>query len=303
MSWFSGRMFGRLRYVARATIFPEDLVTTKREFVVVYAIRLLFLVGERLWKDKCQQQAAALAFQTLLSLVPLLAVAMAVASGLDMSWFENRLVSFLEYNLLPDAADDVALRLKEIVDNVHPGTLGLVGGSSLVALSVMLLFNVEKTVNEIFRAPSRRAFLVRVAFSILLLVAAPLTIGFSLYFTGGVLGLTAAVDLLRALGLTVVTLFLCYWLLPHRKVRLRYALVSAVGAGVLFEIVKVLFALYAAYVGTTLSSLYGAFAILPLFLIWLYTAWLIFLFGAELNAALHEVRHHHVLSGHQGEAS
>ncbi|MDD5305984.1 MAG: YhjD/YihY/BrkB family envelope integrity protein [Deltaproteobacteria bacterium] len=301
MRWFSGRAFGRLRYVARSTIFPEDLVTTKREFVLVYAVRLFFLVGQRLWKDKCQQQAAALAFQTLLSLVPLLAVAMAVASGLDMSWFESRLVAFLEYNLLPDAADDVALRLKEIVDNVKPGTLGLVGGSTLVVLSIMLLFNVEKTVNEIFRAPSGRAFLVRVAFSVLLLVAAPLTLGLSLYFTGKVLGLTVVVDALRALGLTIAALFLCYWLLPHRKVSLRHALVSAAVAGVLFEIVKVLFALYAAYVGGTLSSVYGAFAILPLFLIWLYTAWLIFLFGAELNAALHEVRHHHGLSGHRGE--
>jgi membrane protein len=63
-------------------------------------------------------------------------------------------------------------------------------------------------------------------------------------------------------------------------------------AGVLLEIFKTAFAFYAKHLGETLSYIYGTFAILPLFMIWLYLAWVIFLFGAELNAALHEVSHY-----------
>jgi membrane protein len=63
-------------------------------------------------------------------------------------------------------------------------------------------------------------------------------------------------------------------------------------AGVMLEIVKLGFALYARHLGATLSYIYGTVAILPLFMIWIYLAWLIFLFGAELNAALHEVKRH-----------
>jgi membrane protein len=89
---------------------------------------------------------------------------------------------------------------------------------------------------------------------------------------------------------TVLTLLLCYWLLPHTKVRVRYAAISATVAGVFFEALKIGFALYAKYLGVTLSYVYGTLTILPLFMVWVYLAWLIFLFGAELNAALHEVR-------------
>ena len=98
----------------------------------------------------------------------------------------------------------------------------------------------------------------------------------------------------------VMGLFLAYWLLPHRKIKIRHSLISAVIAGAMFEVIKMGFAFYAKYLGFTLSYVYGTMAILPLFMIWIYMAWLIFLFGAELNAALHEVQRHDLFDQRQG---
>ena len=88
---------------------------------------------------------------------------------------------------------------------------------------------------------------------------------------------------------TMGALFIGYMLLPRRRVSVRYSLVAAFVAGIGFELLKFGFALYAKHLGVTYTNIYGAFAMIPIFLIWLYTAWLCFLFGAELSAALHEV--------------
>jgi membrane protein len=90
----------------------------------------------------------------------------------------------------------------------------------------------------------------------------------------------------------VIALFLCYWRLPRTKVLVRHSFVAAFVAGVMFELVKFGFAVYARRAGAVLSPVYGTLVILPLFMVWVYVAWLIFLFGAELSAALHEVRRH-----------
>ncbi len=278
--------------IARATVFPEDLAGSKRSFVLIYAVRLLFLVASRLWRDRMPRQAAALAFQTLLSLVPLVAIIVAVASSLELSSLEQRLTAFLETQLLPEAAQDVGAKVIEMAAAVRPRTLGVVGGASLVLIALTLLFNVEAVINDVFRVRRSRRFWLRALTALVLLAAAPLAIGVSVYFTGQILALPRAATTLVPLLLTILVLFLCYWRLPHTPTGIRHSLVAATVAGVGLELFKYGFALYARHLATTISAVYGTLAILPLFMIWIYLAWLIFLFGAELSAALHEVRSH-----------
>jgi len=278
--------------IARATVFPRDLATSKRRFVVIYFIRLFFLIGRRLWRDHCPRMAAALSFQSLLSLVPLAAVGVAVASALDLSWNTERLVDSLSGNMLPEVAADAARRIMNLASRVQPRTLGIVGGVTLILISLTMLFNVEAVTNEIFRCPRGRKPWIRVGVGLALLVIAPLAVGMSIYFTRELIVLPRFAVAWAPLVLSILAFFLAYWLLPHRRIKIRHSLVSAVLAGVLLEIVKIGFALYARYLGVTLSYIYGTLTILPLFMIWLYVAWLIFLFGAELNAALHEVPHY-----------
>jgi membrane protein len=278
--------------IARATVFPRDLATSKRRFVLIYIVRLLFLIGRRLWRDHCPRQAAALSFQTLLSLVPLTAVGVAVASALDLTWNTERLVDALSVNMLPEAAADAAARIMDLASRVRPRTMGIVGGITLVLISLTMLFNVEAVTNEIFRCRRGRRPWIRIGIGLALLLTAPLAVGMSIYFTRELIALPRFAGAWLPLLFSIIALFLAYWLLPHQKIKIRHSLVSAVFAGVLLEIVKTGFALYAKYLGETLSYIYGTITILPLFMIWLYLAWLIFLFGAELNAALHEVPHY-----------
>ncbi|MCP4674964.1 MAG: YihY/virulence factor BrkB family protein [Deltaproteobacteria bacterium] len=282
----------RLGEIARATVFPMDQAGSKRRFVLIYIVRLFFLVGRRLWRDKCPRQSAALAFQTLLSIVPLLAVAVAVASTLDLDIYRERMMDYLEAHLLPASASAVGRQVVELAGGVRPKTLGIAGGATLVFLAMTLLFNVERVVNEIFRCQRPRRFWTRGIIALFLLLGAPVAFGLSLYFTRDLLTLPHFLNAGLPLLFTILTLFLSYWLLPHTKISIRHATVAALSAGVFFEGFKVGFAFYAQHLGATLNYVYGTFAILPLFMVWMYMAWLIFLFGAELNAALHEVRRH-----------
>ena len=228
----------------------------------------------------------------MLSIVPLAAVAVAVASTFDLEIYRERLTTFLQGHLVPEMAGEVSYKILELAQGIRPGALGMVGGSMLVLVSMTLLINIEQVLNEIYRCTTPRPMLTRAITAFFILILAPPTFGLSLYFTKDLLVLPGFLTAALPLFFTVITLLLCYWLLPRGKIQLRFSLTAAVLAGIIFEAFKIGFAMYVRYLGLSLSYIYGTFAILPLFMIWVYCAWLIFLFGAEISAALHEVKSH-----------
>ncbi|MBN2530875.1 MAG: YihY/virulence factor BrkB family protein [Deltaproteobacteria bacterium] len=286
-------LFKYLTKVTRETMFPADLANTRREFILIYAVRLFFLVGKRLWDDKCPRQAAALAYQTFLSLVPLMFLGLALTTFLDFDLHVEEVIRFIETYLVPSAAASVASYVRDTAASIRPGALGIVGGTAFLGVAIALFFTVEQVVNEIFRCQRGRRFWTRALVSILLILTVPTAFGVSLYFSGKLFFFVtdAAQPILPSI-LIGVTLFFSYWLLPHRKTQKRYAIVSAIVVDIALELLKWGFAIYATYMGDTLSYVYGTMAILPMFLVWIYLMWLTFLFGAELNAALHEVTHY-----------
>jgi len=292
MSEHGPQFFRQIRQIARATVFPGDLADSRRRFVLIFAVRLLFLVGRRLWRDRMPRQAAALSFQTMLSLVPLAAIAVAVVSSLELIWLEQQLIDFLETGLAPEAAREVGSAVVEMAAAVRPRTLGLLGGATLVLIALLMLFNIESVVNDIFRVSRNRRLWLRLLTAIVLLAAAPLAIGVSVYLGGRLTALPRLAAVTVPWLMTVLVLFLCYWRLPHTPTTIRHSLAAAAVAGAGFELLKQLFALYVGHLAGTISAVYGTLAILPLFMAWIYLTWLVFLFGAELTAALHEVRDH-----------
>ena len=288
--------FRNAREVARATVFPLDRASSKRRFVLIYAVRLVFLVGRRLWLDNCPRQAGALAYQTVLSLVPLLAVSVSVTSWLNLVEYQESLNRFAASHLVPSAADAVGQYIIQAASGVRIRALGIVGGIGLAALSIMLLLTIERAVNEIFRCTAARPMWRRITVSLILLLAGPAALALSAYFTGRVLVLPGFLGVLKPFAVSIPALALCYQLVPHTRVQVRFSMTAAVVTSILFETLKYAFALYVKHLGATLSYLYGTFAILPVAMIWIYVNWLVFLFGAELNAALHEVVRHDRLS-------
>ncbi|MBN2804851.1 MAG: YihY/virulence factor BrkB family protein [Deltaproteobacteria bacterium] len=285
------KIFKYVFKVTRESIFPEDLVSSKREFILIYFLRLFFLVGRRLLRDRCPRQAAALAYQTFLSLVPLLFIIMAIAGALNLDGYIKYLIDIIEHNLLPNAAKSAAAYVSDIALSIHPKSLGLAGAGGFIVVGIALFFTLDQMVNDIFRCKKNRPFIMRIIFYLLLLITVPLMLGVSVYYSGqSVFYSLPLTRYLLSACFTVGSLFLVYWFLPHTKLQKKYTFIASLFTGIALELAKLGFAIYAKYLGETLSYVYGTLAIIPLFMIWIYLLWLIFLFGAELNAALHEVR-------------
>ncbi len=292
MRFFSRSFFDNAGEMARATVFPTDLVDSKRRFVLVYALRLVFLVGRRLWQDNCPRQAGALAYQTMLSLVPLLAVSVFVMTRLNLSEYMEQLNRLTASYLVPDTAEAVGRYIIDSASGVRIRALGIAGAVGLLALSVTLLLTIERAVNEIFRCTKSRPMWRRILTALVLLVVGPAALALSAYLTGRVLVLPGFLSALKPLAVSVPALLVCYTLIPKTRIQMKFSIPAAVVAAILLEGLKLGFTFYVRHLGASLSYLYGTFAILPLAMIWIYVSWLIFLFGAELSAALHEVAHH-----------
>ncbi len=290
MRWIGTATFRSVKEVVKATAFPVDRADSKRRFLLIYLTRLFFFVGVRLWKDNCPRQAAALSYQTVLSMVPLLAVALATTTWLNLGEFKEHLTAFAATHLMPSSAQSVGAFIIESASSVRLQAMGVVGGFSVLVLSVLLLFTIESAINEIFRCTRKRPLWARLLTVLLLLILGPPALVLSLYFTGRLVFFRHLVSGLMPLVFTVIPIFFAYWLVPRTPIRLRNALVASIITGILLEGLKIGFAFYVTHLGQTLSYLYGAVAILPLAMVWIYLTWLIFLFGAELNAALHEVK-------------
>lgn len=290
MRWLSTSTFRSVKEVVKATAFPRDRADSKRRFILIFLTRLFFFVGVRLWKDNCPRQAAALSYQTVISLVPLLAAALATTTWLNLGAFQDHLIAFASTHLMPRSAESVGTYIIESAKSVRLHAIGVAGGLSVLVFSVVLLFTIESTVNEIFRCTRKRPLWARLLVVLLLLVLGPPALGLSLYFTGRLVFFSYLTGWLMPLVFTLIPILFIYWLVPRTPIRFRNALIASVTTGILLEGLKIGFAFYVSHVGQTLSYLYGTVAILPLAMVWIYLNWLIFLFGAELSAALHEVK-------------
>ena len=254
----------------------------------------------RFREERATQTAGSLTYTSLLALVPLFTVALAIATAFPVfdDWI-NTLQDFIFENVLPDtpAVDTVLAQINSFTHNA--GRLTAIGLIGFVVTAVMLMLTVDNALNRIFRVHRRRSIVQNVFIYWAIISLGPLLIGASLsatYFalrtSFGIPMLDEIADaLLRAVPfvLTCIALTLLYSIVPARPIEWRHALIGGVLAGMAFEIAKRAFALYLHHV-PTYTLIYGAFATIPIFLIWLYLSWLIVLTGAILTAMLPAAR-------------
>jgi membrane protein len=178
--------------------------------------------------------------------------------------------------------------------------LTAVGVGFLAVTSIMLLITIDRAFNDIWRVKRPRSIVQRVFVYWTLLTVGPVLIGASLSLTSWAVGQAAglvkglpyaAVVLLTVVPvlLTSIALALLYVSMPNRRIRLRDAAIGGLLAGIVFEVTKRAFAFYVAQF-PTYTLVYGAFASLPIFLVWIYVSWLVVIFGAVVVAALPEWR-------------
>jgi membrane protein len=202
---------------------------------------------------------------------------------------------FLLLNLVPE----IAGRIITVYMGQFAEAAGRLTSVSLVALFAMALatlFTVDRSLNVIWRVDRHRPVWLSVTGYLALLVLGPVLVGLSLWATSWLVA--ASLDrlsmptryeamVLRVVPVAVsaVAFFLVYRIIPNRHVPARHALLGGIVAAVAFEAMKAAFAAYIRAV-PTYQLVYGAFASIPIFLLWLYLSWLVLLLGAELTASL-----------------
>ncbi len=261
-------------------------------------LAFLRYVLRRWTDDRCPQIAGSLAFTTLLALVPIFAIAVSLLSRAP--FFEEVMVQikiFLLLNLMPDIAGRIiTVYMEEFSANA--ARLTVLGVAILFVTAVALMLTIDRSINAIWRARRGRPVWISVIAYVALLSVGPILIGASVSITTYLLSMPARWSgvpapahsfLLQAIptAVSTVAFFLVYRLVPHRRVPWVHALAGGLLAAMMFEIAKEGLGFYVTHV-PTYSVVYGAFAAVPFFLLWVYVSWLIVLLGAEVAAALGE---------------
>ncbi len=257
-------------------------------------------VFRRFFEDRCPQTAAALAYTTLLSLVPLITVALVVLSAFPVfGELMTALKIFLLTHMVPEIAGKI-ITVYMVQFSEKAARLTLVGTAFLVLSAILLLHTIDQAFNGIWRVDRQRPWVQRLLVYWAVLTVGPLLLGGSLSITSYLASLSLGyarhvpllgTALLRPMPmlLTALAFALLYRLVPRRPVPMPHALIGGLVAGLVFEGVKKGFAWYV----TSLASfrmVYGAFAALPIFLLWIYLSWLTVLLGAVITAALEHWR-------------
>ena len=260
---------------------------------------LLRIVVRRFYDDDCMQIASSLTFTSLLALVPVVTVALTVITAFPMfANMTSALQMFLLENMMPASADVIVSYTQQFTRNA--AKLTAVGVIFLFVTSVMLLLTIDRAFNDIWRVKRSRSVVQRIFVYWTLITVGPVLIGASLSltswlvsqavgFTRGLPGAGVAILTVVPVLLTSVAFSLLYAALPNRRIKLKDAITGGVLAAIGFEVMKRSFAFYVAEF-PTYTLVYGAFAAVPIFLLWIYVSWLVVIFGAVVVAALPEWR-------------
>ena len=253
-------------------------------------------LGERFREDRLGLTASSLTFTTTMALVPLFTVALAVFTAFPMfGQLQGALQAWLVQSLVPDAiARQVLGYLTQFAGKAS--RLGAVGLGVLIVTAFALVLTIDRTLNSIWRVRRPRPLAQRVLIYWAVLTLGPLLLGASVsissYLISASRGLVAAMPGALQVLLDVVEFFLLslglaalYRYVPNTPVRRSHAWAGGLFAATGIEIARRLLALYLGKV-PTYSVVYGAFATLPILLVWIYIVWVIVLWGAVLAAYL-----------------
>ena len=257
---------------------------------------VLIEVARRFKQDRLTRHAAALTYNSLLAVAPMMALAFSMLSLFTSfnevsTSFEN----FIYQALAPGVGEDI----KQYIDQFagQAGKLSFVGLMFFLLTALFLLFNIEESFNDIFRVKKGRSMLARLPIYWTLVTLGPLLMGVSLTISTYLLSLSVIAGdgfsghiqsvgvVLLPFFLQVIAFSLLYMVMPNVKIRVVNALIGAVVASILFELSKKAFALYLLNFGSY-KVIYGALSALPIFLIWVYLCWIIALVGAQVVSVL-----------------
>ncbi len=258
--------------------------------------RFIVFVLQRFFQQRCTETAAFLSYTSLLSLVPMMAVIFAAFSSFPV--FDDvfkELEHFIFQNFVPSSSEVIKEYLTQFVGKTSK--LTLVGLVSLFVVALMLMWQIDKSLNQIWEVKKAKNFLRIFLTYWAVLTLGPILIGVSLMVTSYITSLPLISDAADTIGfkteilsmipviLTMAAFTLLYLIVPNSRVPVVHALLGGLTATLFFELAKIGFALYISN-NTTFSSLYGTLATVPIFLVWIYISWLVTLLGAVTTRSM-----------------
>jgi membrane protein len=278
---------------------------TRPRAALLQLLRIVSVAVSKFQRHRCPLHASALTFYSLLSIVPVAAMAFAVAKGFG---FQHRLETTLieRFPAQQEVFGYVFTFAKALLENTQGG---LIAGVSIVVLLwsvIKLLGRIEESFNDIWEIDSSRSLMRRFTDYLSVVLIAPILLivasSVNVYITTQIVHITEKISLLgtispliffalKLLPYTLIWLMftLTYLIMPNCKVRVWPALAAGVVAGTIFLITQ--WAYIHFQIGITRSNaIYGSFAALPLFLVWLQISWLIVLLGAEIAYAIQHIK-------------
>jgi membrane protein len=266
--------------------FQQSVITT-RDFLLLFAAHCK--------RDKITVSAGHLAYVSLLSLVPFIMVFFTILSAFPaFSEAREDLETLIFDSFVPTAGDQVQTYMAEFVGNASG--MGAIGILSLMFVALMLISNIDKTLNTIWQSKSERPLIFTFAIYWMVLTLGPLLMGSSVIMSSYLIGLANYAEeytpglttvLLKTLPFvtSVFAFFIVYMLVPNKKISPKHAACGAMVGAILFEASKKLFAMYV----TSFPSyqlIYGALAVIPILFVWVYLSWIVVLVGAEVTHVL-----------------
>ena len=261
----------------------------------------LRLVVRRFIQDGCQHSAAALTYMTLFAVVPVMTIMYSMFSLVPaFQGLGDQVQDLIFTNFIPSAGEEVQSYIDQFSSQAR--RLSFVGVAVLVVTCYLMLANIEKVFNRIWATSGRRRGVGSFLLYWAILSLGPVLMGATLAMNTYVLSLRLFVEDGLAQGafnlvlsyvpllLTATAFTLLYMTVPNCKVKFLNALTGGVVATLAFELAKRLFGL--AIANSSYSSIYGAFAALPIFLVWVYLSWMIILAGAEFVRATENFSSH-----------
>jgi membrane protein len=264
-------------------------------------LRALALLSHGFRGETITLRASALTYLTLLSLVPLLAVAYSVVDLISgQAPFHDAVQKYVNEQLGIGAGAAIAGALTRFTSKATVKTLGAIGFAVLLLSSLSLLWNIESAFNHIYGVKRPRGPVQRLLTYWAFLTLGPVLLSASLWVTWNIgqmqeahahhghEGHSEILHVLAALSSVVITyagLAFLYKVLPNARVRLRAALAAAFAAGTAWELAKFVFAEASARM-VQVHKIYGSVAVLPIMLMWIYISWFITLTGCRLCYAM-----------------
>ena len=269
----------------------------KFPFLQNHWFQFLRFLTRHFLEDNCQQKAASLTYTTMLSIVPILTVLLMILSSVPaLATVRAQIYEVIYSNLLPQSSLQVSKYINSFAEKST--NLTAIGVMVLFVTAIMTLTTIERAFNQIWRVEDRSGGIKTMLRYWAIVTMGPLVLGTAFIVSSTVQSLSFLNQQIGGYGIdwsfwvqvvsvvvTVAGFIAMYWFIPKARVPAKNAAIAGVFVAIVFELMKSLFGTVMTNF-TSYEAIYGAFAAIPIFLLWIYLSWNLILLGVEISYTL-----------------